>query len=198
MMVKTRGRDKEWLDTDDFAAIFGVSVTYFRDKIRPLVDGDSVRKRDGKGTALEFHAPTLLRAWKDTFVATARPLKVDADPMLDGDGESEGLERYRMAKAQREELRLDIDRGELAHVNRMEGYLRGALGVIRAAIERLQREFGTKAYEIMEEAVAEADRRVARLAEEHGRIENGDSGDDGSGGSAASVEHPAGEAADDS
>lgn len=82
--------------------------------------------------------------------------------MLAGSG-SPALERYRAARAEREELNLAEHRGELIHSNQLRQQLQTMAGVLREAIAQLQREFGQKAYEIVAEALAEAESKIEAI-----------------------------------
>jgi hypothetical protein len=117
------------------------------------------------------------RAWLDAYVARELHKQVpDADPLLSG-GTSPALERYRNARASKEELSLAIQRGELAHVADVKQHIGGAIAIVRSALWKLQRDFGVQAYELMKEALDEAAEKI----ESYGSSEN-DSGRDRAGG----------------
>lgn len=198
-IVTGRGLSAEWRTIEDLAIQLGVSRQYFANSLRTLVSDDAVRRVKANGP-VELHAPTFWVAWADYKIATAaKASRSDpADPLLAGEGDgSLQLERYRAAKADLAELDVAKRRGEVAEVSRLESYLRVAMGVIRGAIERVQREYGVGAYDIMAEAVGEAERRVERLAEEYGQVSD-DSDDDGANGAGVGPVDTPGEAADDS
>lgn len=160
-----RGDDAEWSTVDKLAALFGVGKSHFRDSIRLLVDGNAVKRR-GPGKAILIHGPTLLRAWRDQGIAVALKASQPAsesDPLLTSTGDSPQLERYRAAKADLAELDVAKRQGELADVALLESYLREAMLPLRQACETLQRTFGIGAYEILEAAVVEADKRIQSI-----------------------------------
>lgn len=76
------------------------------------------------------------------------------DPML-GDCDSEGLERYRMARAQREEIKLEADRNNTVDAEVVRSMLQEQAAVVRSSLEKLERQFGAEALEIVLEALDE-------------------------------------------
>jgi hypothetical protein len=88
--------------------------------------------------------------------------KIDEDPLLNGEA-SEGLERYRMARAQQEEIKLAEKRGEVVM---MEGFMdcaRVILSPFRRLAETFKRQQNHDAFSLVEEATAEVERGLTQL-----------------------------------
>jgi hypothetical protein len=76
------------------------------------------------------------------------------DEMLVG-SESEGLERYRMAKAQIEEIKLAEQRQQIVRLNDFEEAVQAILGPYRRLAEHVKRMGNSDLWEMLEEANAE-------------------------------------------
>lgn len=104
--------------------------------------------------------PDVVRALHDFFKRNAAKLSVD-DELLAGES-SPALERYREERAAL--ARLDRLERERVLVNRQEvreGFSRIA-SILRTAGDTLQRQYGPGALEILNEALAEAEREMER------------------------------------
>jgi hypothetical protein len=107
-----------------------------------------------------INLPEVVRALHDFFKRNAVKLSVD-DDLLTGES-SPALERYREERAAL--ARLDRLEREHVLVNRQEireGLSRIA-SILRTAGDTLQRQFGSGALEILNEALAEAEREMER------------------------------------
>ncbi|MEQ9588032.1 MAG: hypothetical protein RJS97_08770 [Parvibaculaceae bacterium] len=107
-----------------------------------------------------INLPKVVRALHDFFKRNAVKLAAD-DDLLSGES-SPALERYREERAAL--ARLDRLERERVLVNRQEireGLSRIA-SVLRTAGDTLQRQYGTGALEILNEALAEAEREMER------------------------------------
>lgn len=166
--------------------MLGVSLTQFERTYQDIVPESETRL--GAYKKLWFRG----RAWVDAYVAM-QMRKAGVDEFDDGptDG-SPGLERGRMAKAKILEIQLEKELRSVVDLDWMTGKLLGALSPIRDAANRMQKEFGAKAYEIMQEAIAEATRGVDELSGD-GSVGSASGGEaDGADGVAAgATEHPA-------
>lgn len=80
---------------------------------------------------------------------------IDGDPLLGADGDSPALEEYRRAKAALARLDLAEREKQLVRVEDVVGPLMEAAAVVRAAGERIGREYGPEAQEVINEAVGE-------------------------------------------
>ena len=76
------------------------------------------------------------------------------DEMLVG-SESEGLERYRMAKAQIEEIKLAEQRQQIVRLNDFEEAVQAILGPYKRLAEHVKRMGNNDVWEMLEEANAE-------------------------------------------
>jgi phage terminase Nu1 subunit (DNA packaging protein) len=88
--------------------------------------------------------------------------KVDDDPLMNGET-SEGLERYRMARAQREEMKLAEERGEVVTTDGFFDCARVILSPLRRASETLKRQQNHDAFSLVEEAINEVERGLTQL-----------------------------------
>lgn len=91
-----------------------------------------------------------------------QPLPSDDDPFLNS-GDSPGLERYRMAKASLAELDLAEREKRVWTAESVHDGLMIIAQAFRQASETIQRQFGTEAYAILEEAVREAETQINDL-----------------------------------
>lgn len=80
---------------------------------------------------------------------------VTDDPLLDADGDSPALERYRLAKAKHAELDLEHRRGELINREKCREILSRWAVVIRRMGENLTKRHGNEAAETVNEALEE-------------------------------------------
>ncbi|QDU15505.1 hypothetical protein CA11_33300 [Gimesia maris] len=88
-----------------------------------------------------------------------------SDPLLAG-GDSDNLERYRGFKADLAELDVQERREELVNIEKVKPVFITCLGFIKAAAEKLDRQFGNDAFNIIIEAWEQA--------QEHCRSELGE------------------------
>lgn len=94
--------------------------------------------------------------------APVQPQKMDEDPLLNGET-SEGLERYRMARAQREEMKLAEERGEVVTTEGFFDCARVILSPFRRLAETFKRQQNHDAFSLVEEATAEVERGLNQL-----------------------------------
>lgn len=85
----------------------------------------------------------------------ARPEPIDGDPLLAEGGDSPALEEYRRAKAALARLDLAEREKQLVRIDDVVQPLIEAAAVVRSAGERIGREYGPEAQEIVNEAVGE-------------------------------------------
>lgn len=139
------------------ADLLGVSLTQFERTYQDIVPASDTRFGAHKKLWIRG------RAWVDAYVSM-QLRKAGADEFDDGptDG-SPGLERGRMAKAKILEIQLEKELRNVVDLDWMLGKVLGALGPIKDAANRMQKEFGAKAYEIMSEAIEEATRGVGDI-----------------------------------
>jgi hypothetical protein len=87
---------------------------------------------------------------------------LDDDPMLQ-ESDSEGLERYRMARAQQEEIKLAEKRGEVVLMDRFNDCVRVALAPLRKVQETFKRRGDRESIQLIHEAIDEMERGLAQL-----------------------------------
>lgn len=78
-----------------------------------------------------------------------------ADPLLAG-GDSDNLERYRGVKADLAEIDLQERRSEMINIENVRPAFIRSLGFMKAAGEKLDRQFGNEALEILLEGWEQA------------------------------------------
>jgi phage terminase Nu1 subunit (DNA packaging protein) len=77
-------------------------------------------------------------------------------------GSSPALERFRLARAQREEFALERDRGQWLRREEVHDGLALLAGVVRQAAETIQKQFGPEAHQILSEAIEDGLRAFER------------------------------------
>jgi len=139
-----------------------------------------------------INLPSVVRAFHDFLAANARKLNVEDDDLMAVDVATPALERYREERAALARLdRLERERVLVSRDEVREGLGRIAM-IVRGAGEALQQQYGRGAVELLDEALDDAEREIARL---FGTM-NGESSTNGADLSgAALVEAPDAEAA---
>jgi hypothetical protein len=84
--------------------------------------------------------------------------KPNDDPLLNDDGQSDALERYRLAKAKHAELDLDERRSELVDTSKHRDILSRWAQIIRRFGERLAKSYGNDAAVSLNDTLEECDR----------------------------------------
>ena len=112
----------------------------------------------------------VLAAFHDFLRDNAHKLgrKVDSDELMNG-GNSPALEQYRLVKTQLAQLELKEKQQTLLP---RDGVLAGfnlVAGVLRSAGEAIQQQYGPEPYDILVEALDEAERTVAEAFGEPGK-----------------------------
>lgn len=93
----------------------------------------------------------------------AQPVPSDPD-MLAGT-ESDGLERYRLARAQQEEIKLAEQRGQIVKLTDFEETVQAILGPYRRFAEHLKRVAGSELWAMLQEANSEVLQGLERLVD---------------------------------
>ena len=132
------------------AEVLAISTQSIRQSLLPCLPSDAIR---GDRPKL-VHGPTAVIAW----VQKQSPKRVvgDADPLMAVTTDSPALERYRTARAEREEIEVKRLRGVLVAVDRVHDFHTRFAGIIRGAGERLQREYGDGPRRVLDEALGDA------------------------------------------
>lgn len=138
-------RDKLWLKREEALTLTGMKVNAFRARIVASLGEDDTRKTTGRGQALEFWAPAIVQR----LVAMAES-SGGGDPLLAGGSDSPALERFREARADREELELGIRRKELIDVAEFLQWWDAEIAApLHKGLEKLQRKFGPDAFDLI-------------------------------------------------
>jgi phage terminase Nu1 subunit (DNA packaging protein) len=111
--------------------------------------------------------------WLRTKGPWRQHLKVDSDDPLLSDGDSPGLERYRLAKAAIAELDLEERKGNLLSREKVRAILIRWATIIRRLGERLAKHFGNQAAGMVNDSLGECQ---AVIEYEFGSSESTDDG----------------------
>jgi len=95
-----------------------------------------------------------------------RAAGADVSPETEGGSDSPGLERFRDARAEQEEIKLAEMKRQVVAIDWMHARLNEIASLIRGAGEQLQREYGPDALQILEDAIAEAEGKIKDLGSE--------------------------------
>ncbi len=110
--------------------------------------------------------PAVMRWLKRLLTDNARKLtraETD-DELMSGNGAtSPALERYRRIKADREQIALNREEGHIIEAERLDRFHAEMAKIMRGACETLQKDFGSEAYRVLDEALAEADKIIPRI-----------------------------------
>ncbi len=125
------------------AWLFGVSSRTIRDRVgMPRNEDNTYNAQD----ALAWHVTRL------------QP--TDGDPLLGG-FDSPALERFREARADREELELSVRRGQLVNLEEFNGWFDLEIaGPLRKNLQKLQRKYGNEAFELISNGLQQAVDRI--------------------------------------
>jgi hypothetical protein len=129
-------------------------------------------------TGKTLSLPRIIRAFHDFLAANKHRLASTAageDPLMQGEG-SPALERYRTVRADQEELKLAEMRRELLPRREIHQYLQRGQGIVRQAVETLQRQYGPDAAKLMNDAFIEAQRVLDSLVTDDGSTASARSG----------------------
>jgi hypothetical protein len=126
--------------------------------------------KDEDGTYPLFQIGLWRQRNLDDRAPKQKPPPSDEDPLLNA-GDSVGLERYRMAKAQLAEMDLAEREKSMLSADAVHDGLSIISQAYRKACEILQRKFGSEAFSILEEAQKEAEAQINDMF----RVEEDDS-----------------------
>ena len=90
---------------------------------------------------------------------------VPSDPEMLAGTESDGLERYRLARAQQEEIKLAEQRGQIVKLTDFEETVQAILGPYRRFAEHLKRVAGSELWAMLQEANSEVLQGLERLVD---------------------------------
>ena len=139
-----------WFDLASMARVFDITPQGFAKTVRPLIDPADIRNAGERGRVM-IRARGAINAWTEHKASRV----AGGDPLLAAGGPSPALERYRTAKARDAEMDLALRERTHVDANEIGGELRRFAGVMRRAIEQVQREYGNDPAEILIEAIRE-------------------------------------------
>ncbi len=149
---------KLWLDRKDAMVLADFKEAAFRSNIQEHLSEDDIRQTSGRGEALKFWAPAIVKR----LIEIASAPETTSEPELAGDG-SPALERYRDIRAESAEYDLEIKRGDLMRRVDVHEGLAEAGSIIRRHAARLVKGYGVEAERIMKDAVEDMLRVNERL-----------------------------------
>lgn len=160
-MAKASGKaDRGWFPVGVLAEIFGVTTQAFHQTYRPLIPSTAVRE---KGRTTEINARAAIDAWVNHQLSKQRVASGDEDSaLLYADSDSPNLERLRAAKADREEMARDRDRGTHADINDLHVALARYGNALRRGGEVMQRRFGPDAADVFNGVLTKAEDELRR------------------------------------
>ncbi len=165
MSRKTRqddGRKKKlWRTKTDLCGVWDCSPTYFDRELRPLLDECDVKRPEKRGQPILYRARALLDAWLERQVETRMRRAVPSDD--DNGVDSPNLEEYRKWRAVRERLAVEREARQVVDRSEMRQGLGMIAAVIRHAGDTMQRQGHAEAYQILDEALDEAERLIADM-----------------------------------
>lgn len=155
--------DSLWFTRGQSAALVGMGERNFDLGVRPLLPASSIR---GAGKSLRFNGPELVAAWYQNKVDKLKQVAMatDADPLLAA-GDSPALERYRDEKAKL--AKMDREEREKSHVKLadVEPLTIKLFGLLRAAVEDVQRQWGNDPAQRINEALDEMESGLLKLSD---------------------------------
>ena len=108
--------------------------------------------------------PAVVKALHDFLATNARKLAAgDGDDPLMAGASTPALERYRLARAKLAELELEQREGNVLLRDVLHEGFGEIASMLRRASERLDRQCGREAYEILDEALTNAERKFDSL-----------------------------------
>ncbi len=132
---------------------------YFKEQPR-TIERWRAEGMPGKRGCYDLQEIMFWAAGKGKLKIAAPKLQAD-DPMMVGDSNSEALERYRLARAQREEIKLAEDCEQVIKRDRYLDFNRTFFAPLRLAQETFKRKQDHDAFQIVDEAIDEMGRRLA-------------------------------------
>jgi len=150
--------EKLWLTRPEALTLIGRSAEYFRNNIQAALPPGHIRRAGGRGNPWQFYGPAVVKV---LLVLNSTP-STEADPLLSG-SDSPALERFRLARAEREELELAVRREHLIDVDEFLAWWDAEVAIpIRKGLEKLQKKHGSKAVDLVSAAVRQSEAVVSR------------------------------------
>jgi len=161
------GKDGErnWVKVAALAAVFGITPQRIHGIIKEL-PAEAVRLAVKRGEPTWINGPAFVSWWVERAVQRRRPVRGEnGDPLLVGEGgpASPALEKYREARAALAELELGERRRDLLPRSAVHEVFGRVAFRLRDAGEQLQREHGSEAHEVLNEALDDAEREMESI-----------------------------------
>ena len=165
VIARTKAIPEGFLTVPAAAKLLGCSVQNVRSNYLPKLGGDDIIT--GRPVRVRFAALVESIVARRVAEAIRQQPQPAADPLL-VEGDSPGLERYRLAKAKHAELDLEQRRAELIDLAKCRDLFGRWGSVIRKMGDRVSKRFGVEANQMVAEAIDECDSIVRGLGNADG------------------------------
>lgn len=174
-MSTKKQRKDSWFSKRDCAAAFGVSIQHFNTgqyaRYVEALNDEHIRAQ-GKGHATLIYLPALFELVVQARINTAIEVSGgDVDMMGPS---SPALEKYREARAARETLKLEHERGELVNRDAVRNTWRAIGQALHRAIERVRREHGKPPAAIIERTLSQCEKAIKAATNRQDEAKRGD------------------------
>ena len=145
------------LTRQDMGRLFNVRPEHFDKSYREFVPQDLIVKSDRR----VLFKPHAVKAIVDALLEAEREKFADAggDPLLAG-GDSPGLERYRLAKAELAELDVAERQKQVVNVKDVEQIIGIVAARIRSLGDRMVKRFGKDARKMIDRSLDDAQKEI--------------------------------------
>lgn len=155
--------EKNWITPQALAAVFGVSYQQIH-RCLPKLPAESVRPSKKRGQPSWVYGPAFVEFWVERALRRRPAPGENGDPLLAGGaGSSPALERYREARADLAHLELQERKKDLLPREKVHEVFTRIGSRLRDAGEQLEREHGSEAHQVIDEALDDAEREMASL-----------------------------------
>jgi hypothetical protein len=164
-------RDDCWFATDDIARAFGIQSISWSNGLGKRVRAEHPEWHEPGESPRDtgwWLFPQILKWHVDREVAKRAERFTGDDADLYGGSDSPELRRLRRVRAEREELKLATERGEMVNVANVRKLLEAWISRVRNSLDAVQRHHGREAYDRIIEAMDEGDRHVRGLSNDDG------------------------------
>lgn len=139
-----------WRTLGEAAEIFDTSRQAFHESVRSLLPPEAIKNSGDRG--LLIHLRSAIDAWVKRKIELFTPVFAGED----AGGESPHLERYRAARADREEKKRDLELGQLVALEEIRPEMLEFADVLKGAAQLIQRQYGPEPAAILDSALGEA------------------------------------------
>ena len=150
-----------WHTVKEMARVLDIGEEGARKWIHENAPPDAIRHPVQRGAPMYVHARKALDAWREA--AKPPPLiPIDGDALMVGPGDSIGLERYRLAKADLAEMERDERRSKLLPLDRVNAIFRAIIIPLKRMRALLVQRFGGEAGTIFDKSIDETESEFKR------------------------------------